>query len=98
MSAMGQKRTFAVQNGMSALLPKADFPEWRLQCSLWATRGHTQNPRARFWAQYFVSQSDCGNGPAVIILMMSAETNCEETNFKPASGTCSSVRRSNPAP
>ena len=27
MSALGQKRTFAVQNGMSALPPKADI-EW----------------------------------------------------------------------
>jgi len=28
MSALGQKRTFAVQNGMSALPPKADIKTW----------------------------------------------------------------------
>ena len=27
MSALGQKRTFAVQNAMSALPPKADIPQ-----------------------------------------------------------------------
>jgi hypothetical protein len=27
MSALGQKRTFAVQNGMSALAPKADMDQ-----------------------------------------------------------------------
>jgi hypothetical protein len=28
MSALGHKRTFAVQNGMSALPPKADIDGW----------------------------------------------------------------------
>ena len=28
MSALGQKQTFAVQNGMSALHPKADIERW----------------------------------------------------------------------
>ena len=31
MSALGQKRTFAVQNGMSALPPKADICRWLMR-------------------------------------------------------------------
>jgi hypothetical protein len=36
MSALGQKQTFAVQKGMSALPPKADITE---QCFAWVGEG-----------------------------------------------------------
>ena len=34
MSALGQKRTFAVQKGMSALPPKADIHRAGAQCAM----------------------------------------------------------------
>ena len=34
MSALGQKQTFAVQNGMSALPPKADIGQSLGKCAL----------------------------------------------------------------
>ena len=40
MSALGQKRTFAVQNGMSALPPKADMCSAQVACPLCAKSGH----------------------------------------------------------
>ena len=42
MSALGQKRTCAVQNGMSALPPKADMCGAR--CPLCANSGHCGEP------------------------------------------------------
>ena len=41
MSAMGQKQTFAVQNGMSALPPKADMCSATWRCPLSANSGHS---------------------------------------------------------
>ena len=40
MSALGQKRTFAAQNVMSALLPKADMCGATKACPLCANSGH----------------------------------------------------------
>ena len=40
MSALGHKRTFAVQNGMSALPPKADMCSATRRCPLCANSGH----------------------------------------------------------
>ena len=41
MSALGHKRTFAVQKGMSALLPKADMCGATSPCLLCAKSGHS---------------------------------------------------------
>ena len=41
MSALGQKQTFAVQNGMSALPPKADMCGATRRCPLCAKSGHS---------------------------------------------------------
>jgi len=38
MSALGHKQTYAVQNGMSALLPKADIRAFR------SARAEKENP------------------------------------------------------
>ena len=42
MSALGHKRTFAVQNGMSALPPKADMCGATRLCPLCANSGHSR--------------------------------------------------------
>jgi hypothetical protein len=46
MSALGQKRTFAVQNGMSAVTPEADMcgATWDIRLQT----GHKTFPRQRF--------------------------------------------------
>jgi len=40
MSALGQKQTFAMQNGMSALSPQADIERLANECPLRADSGH----------------------------------------------------------
>jgi hypothetical protein len=40
MSALGQKQTYAVQKGMSALPPIADMCSATRDCPLWAKSGH----------------------------------------------------------
>ena len=41
MSALGHKQTFAVQNVMSALPPKADICSAQSRCPLCANSGHS---------------------------------------------------------
>ena len=48
MSALGHKRTFALQNGMSALPPKADMGSALAGCPLWANSGHSA--RFIYWS------------------------------------------------
>ena len=47
MSALGQKQTFAVQNGMSALPPKSGHQSAALPCPLWARSGLLVNVECR---------------------------------------------------
>jgi len=43
MSALGQKQTFALQQVMSALPPKAGHVRCNWRCLLWANSGHRWN-------------------------------------------------------
>ena len=44
MSALGQKRTFAVQKGMSALPPKADISDGQFLSEIWVGRAFAGDP------------------------------------------------------
>ena len=86
MSALGQKRTFAVQNGMSALPPKADMCGATSRCPLCANSGHRvayvfdievfANGQRRVVYQFDCDgeRQPCGCGPSYPSVMAISQT------------------------
>ena len=71
MSALGQKQTYAVQNGMSALPPKADILAFLLEkkkppASLAGDNWHFKMPRGREYAPEKLSKNPAGSSRALL--------------------------------
>src|SRR5262249_47966753 len=65
MSALGQKQTYAVHNGMSALLPKATSNATQGKCPLWARSGLTRRNIHEFHVTFGTQESDRNNHSVV---------------------------------